>query len=71
MNTDFFPFLNTVSALTVALYLNKIIQTFNPVTPLAQSSDLIKGGLISESFSLWHNSQKKVLNHSPEHLLFS
>ena len=60
-----------MSALKVALYLDKIIQTFNPVTPLAQSSKLIKGGLISESFSLWQNSQKKGLNHSPEHLLFS
>ena len=27
-----------------------------------------KGGLISESFSLWFESPKKVLNHTPEHI---
>ena len=31
---------------------------------------MAKCGLVSESFSLWLKSQKKVLNHSPEHLLF-
>ena len=30
---------------------------------------IVKGGLISESFSLWLKSQKKVTNHYPEHLL--
>ena len=31
----------------------------------------IKGGLISESFSLWLKSpKKKVTTHSPEHILF-
>ena len=31
----------------------------------------IKGGLISESFSLWLKSpKKKVPNHYPEHLFF-
>jgi hypothetical protein len=29
-----------------------------------------KGGLISESFSLWLKSPKKVPNYSPEHLHF-
>jgi hypothetical protein len=29
-----------------------------------------KGGLISEGFSLWFQSLKKVPNHCPEHLLF-
>ena len=28
------------------------------------------GGIVSESFSLLHKSQKKVPNHYPDHLLF-
>ena len=31
---------------------------------------ITKGGLISESFSLWLKSPKKLPNHYPEHLLF-
>ena len=30
----------------------------------------IKGGLISENFTLWLQSPKKVPNHSPQQLLF-
>ena len=29
-----------------------------------------KGGLVSESISLWLKSPKRVSNYSPEHLLF-
>ena len=32
-----------------------------------ESIPFLKGGLISESFSLWLKSQKEVLNDSPEH----
>ena len=31
---------------------------------------LAKGGLISESFSFWLKSQKRVPNYNPEHLFF-
>ena len=39
-----------------------------PHTHIGQGAP--KGGLISESFSLWLKSKKKVPNHAPEHCIF-
>ena len=38
--------------------------------PIGQTFSSYTGGLISEHFSFWPRSQKKVQNHSQEHLLF-
>jgi hypothetical protein len=47
------------------LHLTALMKETYFTTPI-----LTKGGLISESFLLWINSQKMELNHSPEHIFF-
>ena len=47
-------------------YIKEIIPTM-VISPALISSKRSKGGLISESFSLWLKSPKKGPNHSPEH----
>ena len=44
--------------------------TYGDGWDLCKNVASLKGGLISESFSLWLNSTKKLPNHDSEHLLF-
>ena len=67
--TEFYDFHGIFSIIAVVLTLSRSFKGGTTLNSRDESFARAKGGLISESFSLWLKSPKMVSNHVPGHYI--